>query len=292
MSSLKTFSDPFIQLPLKIKLDLDNEEENELERLLIIKAYNELKKIKEQSIKKAMLFKLLSFHNLKSDNLEAITSHPSLLFGHGSIVEYQNKYSSLEFQLMEKLNSGSYKSTTSIINDEENFDGDEGWEIDEDLDLDLDVDLNDIPNLEDDDEAPPQISNDANTNDEKTDLYALKKKLFTNNTDENRNLSPEQENEIEEKSHEEMINELASLTNNLKNSTVAFQNQLDNSDKDILNKTEANLLSNGERLQLLGKKLGTFSKSKLGLFFYMMSILVMILGLFVTYLIIKIFPEM
>lgn len=292
MSSLKTFSDPFIQLPLKLKFDLDNEEENELERLLIIKAYNELKKIKEQSIKKAMVFKLLSAHNLKSDNLEGITSHPSLLFGHGSIVEYQNKYSLLEFQLMEKLNSVSHKPTTSIIKDEENLDEGEGWEIDEDLDLDLDVDLNDVPNLEDDDETPAQISNDGNTNDEKTDLYALKKKLFTNNADENRNLTSEQENEIEEKSHEEMINELASLTNNLKNSTVAFQNQLDNSDKDILNKTEANLLSNGERLQLLGKKLGTFSKSKLGLFFYMMSILVMILGLFVTYLIIKIFPEM
>ena len=65
-----------------------------------------------------------------------------------------------------------------------------------------------------------------------------------------------------------------------------------NSCQDILNKTEANLLSNGERLQMLGKKLGTFSKSKLGIFFYLTSIMVMLLGLFITYLIIKIFPEM
>lgn len=292
MSSLKKFSDPFIQLPLKLKFDLDNEEETELERLLLIKAHKELKKLKEQSIKKAMVFKLLSAHNLKSDNLESITSHPSLLFGHGSISEYQNKYSLLEFQLMERLSSGSLKTITSIIGDEEILDEGNAWEIDEDLDLHLDVDFNDMPNLEDDDANSAQIFNGGEKNDVKTDLYALKKKLFTYTTDENRNLTPEQENEIEEKSHEEMINELASLTNNLKNSTVAFQNQLDNSDKDILNKTEANLLSNGERLQLLGKKLGTFSKSKLGLFFYMMSILVMVLGLFVTYLTIKIFPEM
>ncbi|KAL6930604.1 uncharacterized protein HGUI_01463 [Hanseniaspora guilliermondii] len=292
MSNLKTFSDPFIQLPLKIKFDLENEEENELERLLMIKTLNELKKIKEQSIKKTILFKLLSTHNLKSDILEKITNHPNLLFGHGSVVEYQNKYSLLEYQLMEKLNFSSYKSSTSIIDDAENLDEGEDWGIDEDLDLDLDIDLNDIPGLKEDNEKQAKISNGINTNAEKADLYALKKKLFTNNSDENRILTPEQENEIEEKSHEEMINELASLTNSLKNSTVAFQTQLDNSDKDIINKTETNLLSNGERLQMLGKKLGTFSKSKLGLFFYMMSILVMILGLFITYLIIKIFPEM
>lgn len=288
MSSLKTFSDPYIQLPLNAKVDLDSDNHDELETLLIHKTYNELKKIKEQSIKKALIFKLLSKHNLKSDVLENITTDSELLFGHGSIVDFQNKYSLLEYKLLNKLAPSATKSEHKIskLKIEDPVEEDGGWEMDDDLDLDLD--LNDAPTNEDiEDHSVEDI--DA----EKSELYALKKKLFTKNTnDENKNLTPEQENEIEERTHEDMIKELEGLTSSLKNSSVAFKNQLENSDKDILDKTEANLLSNGERLQMLGKKLGTFSKSKLGIFFYLTSIVVMLLGLFITYLIIKIFPEM
>lgn len=288
MSSLKTFSDPYIQLPLNAKVDLDSENHDELETLLIYKTYNELKKIKEQSIKKALIFKLLSKHNLKSDVLENITTDSELLFGHGSIVDFQNKYSLLEYKLLNKLAPSSTKTEHKVskLKIEDPVEEDGGWEMDDDLDLDLD--LNDAPTNEDIEE---DFVEDIDA--EKSELYALKKKLFTKNTnDENKNLTPEQENEIEERTHEDMIKELEGLTSSLKNSSVAFKNQLENSDKDILDKTEANLLSNGERLQMLGKKLGTFSKSKLGIFFYLTSIVVMLLGLFITYLIIKIFPEM
>ena len=287
MTSLKTFSDPFIELPLKVDFDLESDNKNELENLLINKTYNELKKIKEQSIKKTLIFKLLSKHNLKSDVLKNITRYPELLFGYGSIVEFQNKYSLLEYKLFHKINSDNDKKSKLIL--EDTIEDNDGWEIDEDLDLDL----NDAPIAEEPEEVAVFDNHVEDVDPEKSELYALKKRLFTKNiADENKNLTAEQENEIEERNHEDMIKELESLTHSLKNSSVAFQTQLNNTDKDILEKTEANLLSNGERLQLLGKKLGTFSKSKLGIFFYLVSILVMILGLFITYLIIKIFPEM
>ena len=55
MPSLKTFSDPYIQLPLNAKVDLDKDTHDELETLLIHKTYNELRKIKDISVALALI---------------------------------------------------------------------------------------------------------------------------------------------------------------------------------------------------------------------------------------------
>ena len=300
MSSLNKFVKPVVNLPLKHDFDDNSEKESvdELNKLLIHKNYKDLKKIKMQSIQKSILFKLLSNNQINSQILTELTQNNELLLGYGSITEYQNKYGELEYQLinvLEKLKDKEGYKNDKLKNTEfSEEDNEDDWEMDDD---DLDIDLNDEPiienNIEHKEEEEEEEENDDDLN--KTELYQLKKKLFSKNytnNDENESISSEKENELEEKNHEEMIEELTKLTKALKNNTLEFHNQLETTDKDILSKTETNLMSSGDKLQNLGSKLGKFSKSKLGIFFYLTTIVTMILGLFLTYLVIKIFPEM
>ncbi|OBA24779.1 hypothetical protein HANVADRAFT_50636 [Hanseniaspora valbyensis NRRL Y-1626] len=295
MSSLNKFVKPVVNLPLKYDFDKNNEKESvdELNKLLIHKNYKDLKKIKMQSIQKSILFKLLSNNQINSQILTELTQNNELLLGFGSITEYQNKYGELEYQLinvLEKLrDKEDYKKDKLKSTEFNEDDNEDDWGMDDDLD----IDLNDEPIIENNIEHKEEEENGDDLN--KIELYQLKKKLFSKNytnNDKNESISSEKENALEEKNHEEMIEELTKLTKALKNNTLEFHNQLETTDKDILSKTETNLMSSGDKLQNLGSKLGKFSKSKLGIFFYLTTIVTMILGLFLTYLVIKIFPEM
>ena len=297
MSSLNKFVKPVVNLPLKHDFDDNSEKESvdELNKLLIHKNYKDLKKIKMQSIQKSILFKLLSNNQINSQILSELTQNNELLLGYGSITEYQNKYGELEYQLINVLENlkdkEDYKKVKIKSTELNEDDNEDDWGMDDDLD----IDLNDQPIIDNNIEHKKEDENDDGDDLNKTELYQLKKKLFSKNytnNDENESISSEKENELEEKNHEEMIEELTKLTKALKNNTLEFHNQLETTDKDILSKTETNLMSSGDKLQNLGSKLGKFSKSKLGIFFYLTTIVTMILGLFLTYLIIKIFPEM
>ena len=297
MSSLNKFVKPVVNLPLKYDFDNNNEKESvdELNKLLIHKNYKDLKKIKMQSVQKSILFKLLSNNQINSQILSELTQNNELLLGYGSITEYQNKYGELEYQLINVLENlkdkEDYKKVKIKSTELNEDDNEDDWGMDDDLD----IDLNDQPIIDNNIEHKKEDENDDGDDLNKTELYQLKKKLFSKNytnNDENESISSEKENELEEKNHEEMIEELTKLTKALKNNTLEFHNQLETADKDILSKTETNLMSSGDKLQNLGSKLGKFSKSKLGIFFYLTTIVTMILGLFLTYLIIKIFPEM
>ena len=297
MSSLNKFVKPVVNLPLKHDFDDNSEKESvdELNKLLIHKNYKDLKKIKMQSVQKSILFKLLSNNQINSQILSELTQNNELLLGYGSITEYQNKYGELEYQLINVLENlkdkEDYKKVKIKSTELNEDDNEDDWGMDDDLD----IDLNDQPIIDNNIEHKKEDENDDGDDLNKTELYQLKKKLFSKNytnNDENESISSEKENELEEKNHEEMIEELTKLTKALKNNTLEFHNQLETADKDILSKTETNLMSSGDKLQNLGSKLGKFSKSKLGIFFYLTTIVTMILGLFLTYLIIKIFPEM
>ena len=297
MSSLNKFVKPVVNLPLKHDFDDNSEKESvdELNKLLIHKNYKDLKKIKMQSIQKSILFKLLSNNQINSQILSELTQNNELLLGYGSITEYQNKYGELEYQLINVLENlkdkEDYKKVKIKSTELNEDDNEDDWGMDDDLD----IDLNDQPIIDNNIEHKKEDENDDGDDLNKTELYQLKKKLFSKNytnNDENESISSEKENELEEKNHEEMIEELTKLTKALKNNTLEFHNQLETTDKDILSKTETNLMSSGDKLQNLGSKLGKFSKSKLGIFFYLTTIVTMILGLFLTYLVIKIFPEM
>lgn len=270
---------------IDIRCDTSETINDELRAILIHKSNKDLQQVKLQTIKKTILCKIINHSQKDSETLNYINESNELLLGYGSITEYQNRFGEKEFCIINDLQE---------VKEKERFNNTQ----------ERDTNLEEADDLEEkseeehwrEDENGPNTVEDNQNNLKHDGLYQLKKKLFTKNLSSNEENKPaessERENELEEKNHEEMIEELAKLTKSLKNNTLEFHKQLETSDKETINKTEVNLLSNSEKLQVLGSKLGKFSRSKLGIYFYLSSLLAMMLGLFLTYLIIKIFPEM
>ncbi|XBW34875.1 hypothetical protein QEN19_000440 [Hanseniaspora menglaensis] len=296
MSNLIKFVNPAVNIPFSYPAN--EVESGEVNVLLLNKCINDLKMVKEQSLKKSILFKLLNGSQLNSNKLREITEANSLLLGFGSISEYQKKFGDLEFELLNELKIHKEKELAKSMakrDIEQDNELNADWGMDEDLDLDLNIQSQKITREKYSKCETSIVETDNNDNNSNNnELYILKKRLFNKSgTQEfDNSLSSDVENELEEKTHEEMIEELAKLTKALKNNTIEFNKQIETADKDIISKTETNLLSSGDKLQVLGSKLGKFSRSKLGVFFYLTTICAMMLGLFVTYFVIKIFPEM
>lgn len=275
---------------IDIRCDSRENVNDELRAMLIHKSNKDLQQVKLQSIKKTILCKMINHSQKDSKSLNYIIQSNELLLGYGSITEYQNRYGEKEFCIINDLQQ--LKDKERVANQQErDINSEQADDSEEDFNEELEEEK------WRDHEEDTNINEEGDQNNLKHEgLYQLKKKLFSKNlssNDENKTVeSSEKENELEEKNHEDMIEELGKLTKSLKYNTLEFHKQLETADKDIISKTETNLMSNSEKLQILGSKLGKFSRSKLGIYFYLSSLLAMMLGLFLTYLIIKIFPEM
>ncbi|KAL6942239.1 hypothetical protein ACO0QE_003407 [Hanseniaspora vineae] len=131
------------------------------------------------------------------------------------------------------------------------------------------------------------------------DLQSLKERLFQRNTFNSNNKAGNENsnnnnnnNNREDEIQGSLITEITQLTSTLKENAQQFDQKLNTADKDVLSKTETNLSKTSVQLSGLGTKLAKFSNSRLGIMFYLSCVFFMIMSLLLTYMIIKIFPEM
>lgn len=103
--------------------------------------------------------------------------------------------------------------------------------------------------------------------------------------------SVEKQMQVQDNLQEQLVHDMSQLVSSLREGAEAFQNALQE-DSTVLKATEIGLQVTSKSLSSLGTKLKKYHNSKFGFFFYIGCTLAMLLGLLITYLIIKIFPKM
>ncbi|EDO19308.1 hypothetical protein Kpol_1036p53 [Vanderwaltozyma polyspora DSM 70294] len=140
------------------------------------------------------------------------------------------------------------------------------------------------------------ISNDGTCNAQKDDveLSELRKRLLGKRgqpTAEDLDKSAEKQIEDNENIQVSLIEDMTKLVSGLKQGASAFQNALDE-DKNVLGAAEVGVQVASRSITDISGKLKSYDKTKLGYLFYITVCLFMILGLILTYIIIKIFPAL
>ncbi|KAL6939568.1 hypothetical protein ACO0RG_003411 [Hanseniaspora osmophila] len=211
-----------------------------------------------------------------------------------SIDEYQSYFSNLEFDCDYFLNS--YKS--KCRNDNKLQDepvANQVSAIDKSMGK-RNSKLAYVTNAEnDDDQTIENIDNSYSSKQQRNkDLQSLKERLFQRGGSLNSIINTENDNSVnrEDEIQGSLITEISQLTSTLKENAQQFDQKLNSADKDVLSKTETNLSKTSVQLSGLGTKLAKFSNSRLGVMFYLSCVFFMIMSLLLTYMIIKIFPEM
>ncbi|CCE65886.1 hypothetical protein TPHA_0N01050 [Tetrapisispora phaffii CBS 4417] len=101
------------------------------------------------------------------------------------------------------------------------------------------------------------------------------------------------ENQIEENEglQNGLIEDMTKLVSSLKEGATAFQNALDE-DKNVLGAAEIGMQVASKSLTNVSGKLKSYDRKKLGYLFYVCVSIFMVLGLFTTFIIIKLFPAL
>lgn len=89
----------------------------------------------------------------------------------------------------------------------------------------------------------------------------------------------------------ELVQDMTKLVGSLRQGATAFQSALDE-DKFVLDAAEIGVQVASRSLTDIGGKLKKYDKKKLGYLFYILATLFMVIGLLVTFIIIKLFPAM
>ncbi|GAV56385.1 hypothetical protein ZYGR_0BB01620 [Zygosaccharomyces rouxii] len=89
----------------------------------------------------------------------------------------------------------------------------------------------------------------------------------------------------------ELVQDMTKLVGSLRQGATAFQNALDE-DKFVLDAAEIGVQVASRSLTDISGKLKKYDKKKLGYLFYVLATLFMIIGLLVTFVIIKLFPAL
>lgn len=97
--------------------------------------------------------------------------------------------------------------------------------------------------------------------------------------------------QIQDDLQKELVQDMGQLVSGLKQGAEAFQNAIDH-DSTVLKAAEIGLHVTTKNLSAIGTRLKKYHNEKLGFFMKLGLLAFVILGLLVTYLIIKIFPDM
>lgn len=131
--------------------------------------------------------------------------------------------------------------------------------------------------------------------DDHDELTELRKRLLGKKHDGNSVVdnSKSIDNQIQdhENVQENLIEDMTKLANSLKQGAVAFQNALEE-DKKVLGAAEIGIQVASKGIQDISGKLKKYDKSKLGYIFYITTTLFMLVGLVLTFIIIKLFPAL
>lgn len=127
-----------------------------------------------------------------------------------------------------------------------------------------------------------------------SDLAALRRRLLKGRSGD----SPapaeaplDRQLEDHEQTQQTLIEDLAKLASGLKEGAVAFQTALDEDHK-VLGAAERGIQVASRGLTGIRTKLGHYDRAKLGYLFYITTLLFMVIGLVLTFIIIKLFPAL
>lgn len=137
---------------------------------------------------------------------------------------------------------------------------------------------------------------------EEYEIQQLRKKLLkgkkrskslveNNNMNSNNSVSVEKQLQNHENMQEDLIQDMTKLVSSLKDGAIAFQTALDE-DQKILGAAEIGIQVASKGISDVSGKLKHYNTTKLSWIFYLTTTLFMIIGLVVTFIIIKLFPAL
>lgn len=112
-----------------------------------------------------------------------------------------------------------------------------------------------------------------------------------NDLDPNKPVSIEKQLQNHENIQENLVQDMTKLVSSLKDGAIAFQTALDE-DQKILGAAEIGIQVASKGISNVSGKLKQYNKKKLGWIFYITTTIFMIIGLIVTFIIIKLFPAL
>lgn len=150
-------------------------------------------------------------------------------------------------------------------------------------------------------DAAPEISahngnhpgHPVESNEDEDSLDVLRQRLLgkQKENEEQGEESFDKQMKIQDDLQKELLDDMGKLVSGLKEGAEAFQTALDH-DSTVLKAAEIGLQVTSKSLSSLGGKIKKYHKEKLGFFMKIGLLLFIILGLLLTYLIIKIFPDL
>lgn len=220
----------------------------------------------------------------------------------GSLLdEYQNHLGSLEI----KSSNINFKTLQVIQSQYENY---EHSLKTRKYSIDFDNPLNGSDNTthftthdEDDDDNNIDEIYKEKKDDEEYEIEQLRERLLgkqrgksaaeDNGISSNNSVSVEKQLQNHENIQEDLIHDMTKLVSSLKDGAIAFQTALDEDHK-ILGAAEIGIQVASKGISNVSGKLKHYNKKKLGWIFYLTTSLFMIIGLIVTFIIIKLFPAL
>ncbi|KAK5781158.1 SNAP receptor USE1 PWA37_002088 [Arxiozyma heterogenica] len=246
---------------------------------------------------------LLNILNNKFTNNLNICKKESIKYSldslNGSVLnEYQDQLGSLEI----KSSNINFKTLQLIRSQYENY---ENSLKTRKYSVDFDNPLNELDNTSNfttnDNDNMNEIYKERK-DEEEYEIQQLRKRLLggkkrskslveNNNMDSNNSVSVEKQLQNHENIQEDLIQDMSKLVSSLKDGAIAFQTALDE-DQKILGAAEIGIQVASKGISDVSGKLKHYNKTKLGWIFYLTTTLFMIIGLVVTFIIIKLFPAL
>lgn len=141
------------------------------------------------------------------------------------------------------------------------------------------------------------ITNESDTNSHNhltDDETELRQRLLFSNRSNKKELgatSVDRELQMQDNLQQELISDMTKLVTSLKDGAIAFQTALDEDEK-VLGAAEIGIQVASRGIKNVSHKLKQYDSQKLSWYFYICATLGMLIGLIVTFVIIKLFPAL
>lgn len=232
-----------------------------------------------------LLSYLLNTKHLGNLNVLTTDAVKSDLKGYGrknNILQCQERYGRLGFECLERQ-----QNELSLIKEEyKAFEESQKAKVTVDFDVpgkESNTDLNDGA----EEELLREDSNDEEG------LTELRRRLLGKRQSVGSEPGKSTDRQIEDQDNlqNELVQDMTKLVGSLRHGATAFQNALDE-DKFVLDAAEIGVQVASRSLTDISGKLKTYDKKKLSYLFYILATLFMIIGLLVTFVLIKLFPAL
>lgn len=211
-----------------------------------------------------------------------------------SISKYQQQYNPLLFEVQKN----KHTSLTSIQKHYDSFQNQShtrrysiNFDSPEQLESDI---IPEVEVLDSNNSRTITSSSKISKADSDEGLAELRKRLLGNrDQDDAFSSSKSIDKQIEDQDNlqDNLLEDMTKLVGALKRGATAFQNALDE-DTNVLNAAEIGMQATQRGLGDIGTKLKSYNKQKLGYMFFIFAFIFMFMGLFIVYIIIRLFPAL